>query len=162
VEINLGTSLCRQDRPAEAEGMYRRAARRFAELGDIELSLMADIGVANTLTWQFRLDEALAGAAAACEKARGSGYAILHGPTLEQARLLARAGRYEAAQGCLARTRQLYVALENVPSIALTDLCKARVELAIGRIAEALQAARQAADSLQQTGIKGWWLQARV
>jgi tetratricopeptide (TPR) repeat protein len=59
VELNLGTMLFRQDRHAEASRHYRRAALRFARVQDVEHSIMADIGLANALTWQFDFDEAL-------------------------------------------------------------------------------------------------------
>lgn len=59
IELNLGTLLFRQDRHAQACQHYRSAALRFARVQDVEHSIMADIGLANALTWQFDFDEAL-------------------------------------------------------------------------------------------------------
>ena len=59
IELNLGTLLFRQDRHAQACQHYRSAALRFARVRDLEHSIMADIGLANALTWQFDFDEAL-------------------------------------------------------------------------------------------------------
>ncbi len=59
VEHNLGSVLFRQDRHAEAEPHFRRAALRFARTGDAESSIGSDVALANLLGWQFRFDEAL-------------------------------------------------------------------------------------------------------
>jgi tetratricopeptide (TPR) repeat protein len=59
VELNLGTLLFRLDRHAEAAGMYRSAAVHFARARDAARSILADIGLAHALTWQFDFDEAL-------------------------------------------------------------------------------------------------------
>lgn len=58
VALNLGSLLLRRDRYAEAAHCYRRATAAFARAGDRSLSIMADIGLATTLTWQFQFDEA--------------------------------------------------------------------------------------------------------
>lgn len=59
VELNLGTLLFRLDRHAEAARMYRSAAVHFARARDVARSILADIGLAHALTWQFDFDEAL-------------------------------------------------------------------------------------------------------
>lgn len=58
VELNLGTMLTRRDRHAEAALQYRRAAVRFARGRAVEHSVLADLGLANALTWQFEFAEA--------------------------------------------------------------------------------------------------------
>lgn len=77
VELNLGTMLFRQDRHAEAEPRLRRAALRFARVGDAELSIMADGALANVLAWQFRFDEALQMFERARLRAQTRGYGVL-------------------------------------------------------------------------------------
>lgn len=58
VELNLASMLLRQERYPEAAERYRQAAVRFARLADTEHSVMADIGLATTLSWQFQFDDA--------------------------------------------------------------------------------------------------------
>jgi CHAT domain-containing protein len=77
VELNLGSMLSRQDRHAEAAAHYRRAALRFARVGAIEHSVMADIGLANALTWLFDTDEALLVHQRARQRAAQHGFSLL-------------------------------------------------------------------------------------
>lgn len=56
--LNHGSMLLRLDRYAQAADSYRQAAVAFAHAGDVAHSVMADIGLASTLTWQARFDEA--------------------------------------------------------------------------------------------------------
>lgn len=79
LEINVGTMLSRRDRHAEAAAQYRRAAVRFARIGDVEHSVMADIGLANALTWLHEFDEALRVNARARMRARSRGLTVLLG-----------------------------------------------------------------------------------
>jgi tetratricopeptide (TPR) repeat protein len=59
VEGNLGWMLLRRDRYEAAAAHFRQAAVRFARAGEDERSIMADVGLASALTWQFDFDEAL-------------------------------------------------------------------------------------------------------
>ena len=93
VQINLGTTLSRLDRHVEAERMFRGAAARCTGEGDAELRTMAEVGLANALTWQFKADEALA----ACERAEA--LARTHGLTILQAQSLEARGRIEINRG---------------------------------------------------------------
>ena len=77
IELNLGTMLFRQDRHADACRHYRSAAQRFAAVQDVEQSVLADIGLANALTWLFDFDEALRVNERARQLADAHGYAVL-------------------------------------------------------------------------------------
>ncbi len=77
IELNVGTMLFRQDRHAEACRHYRSAAQRFAAVQDVEQSVLADIGLANALTWLFDFDEALRVNQRARQLADAHGYAVL-------------------------------------------------------------------------------------
>ncbi|WP_119353663.1 CHAT domain-containing tetratricopeptide repeat protein [Azohydromonas sediminis] len=77
IELNLGTMLFRQDRHADACRHYRSAAQRFAAVGDVEQSVLADIGLANALTWLFDFDEALRVSERARQLADAHGYTVL-------------------------------------------------------------------------------------
>ena len=73
VEQNLGSLLLRQDRYADAATHFRRAALRFARVGDHAHSIMADNGLASVLTAQYRFDEALQMAERARQRAQSRG-----------------------------------------------------------------------------------------
>jgi tetratricopeptide (TPR) repeat protein len=77
VELNLGTLLFRQDRHAEAADRYRSAARRFAEAADDEHITLAEIGLANALSWRFEFDAALRVLAGAQARAEAGGLTVL-------------------------------------------------------------------------------------
>jgi len=77
IELNLGTMLFRQDRHADACRHYRSAAQRFAAVQDVEQSVLADIGLANALTWLFDFNEALRVNQRARQLADAHGYTVL-------------------------------------------------------------------------------------
>ncbi len=77
VELNLGSMLLRQDRHVEAGALYHVAATRFARIGDVEHSVMADIGRATTLTWLFDFDEAQHTIERARHRAAAHGFPVL-------------------------------------------------------------------------------------
>lgn len=57
--LNLGSLALQRDRYPEAALHYRRAAIRFARLGDREHSVMADTGLADSMGAAGHIDEAL-------------------------------------------------------------------------------------------------------
>jgi CHAT domain-containing protein len=59
IELNLGWMLMRRDRYEDAARHFRQSAVRFARTGDVTRSILADVGRASALTWQFEFDEAL-------------------------------------------------------------------------------------------------------
>lgn len=93
IELNLGTLLFRQDRHADAARHYRSAAQRFAAAGEREQAVLADIGLANALTWLGAVDEALA----ASERARAAADAL--GLAVPAAQALGSIGQLELNRG---------------------------------------------------------------
>ncbi len=77
VELNLGTMLSRRDRHAEAAPRLRRAAVHAARAEDLELSIRADIALADALTWLSDFDEALRINQRASTRAQTHGLAVL-------------------------------------------------------------------------------------
>jgi CHAT domain-containing protein/tetratricopeptide (TPR) repeat protein len=110
IELNLGTLHSRRDCHAEAVALYRRASVRAARAGDRELSIRADISLANGLSWQYDFDEALRVFERALMRSRTHGHAVL----AAQAR--GGIGRIELLRGGYAR--------------ALRELAAARAGLA--------------------------------
>lgn len=98
VELNLGWMLMRRDRHAPATARFRRAAVRFARAGDATHSIMADIGLASALTWQFDFDEALRLYERSSARARARGLGALLGVIdTNRGRLELQRGRLHAA-----------------------------------------------------------------
>jgi len=140
IEINLGTMLSRQDRHARAEGKYRRAAVRFARIGDVELSIMADVALANALTWQFQFDEALRVNARVRMRAQTHGFAIL----LAQAhqgigRIELNRGRWHQALPALAEAVRLLTEAGAPPQRRIeAEAALADAYLAVNLLSEAV------------------------
>jgi CHAT domain-containing protein len=82
--------------------------------------------------------------------------------TLQHARVMARRGNYSEALSGLVAARKQYIALDNSPALALTELCEARVELALNHPTQALRIATHASELLRDSGIRGWWYEARL
>jgi len=93
IELNLGTLLFRQDRHADAARHYRSAAQRFAAAGEREQAVVADIGLANALTWLGQTDEALQ----VNERARAAADAL--GLAVPAAQALGSIGQIELNRG---------------------------------------------------------------
>ncbi len=112
LELNIGTLLLRDERAEPACHHYRRAAVRFARVGDVELSVLADIGLANALTQRCELVEAAFVNERARRRAQAQGLNLL-------------AAQAEAAIGRIALQR-------GDPATALPPLARARALLAQG------------------------------
>ncbi|MBL8327348.1 MAG: CHAT domain-containing protein [Rubrivivax sp.] len=93
VEINLGTLLTRLDLHDQAARHYRSASVRGARVGNAVLSIQADIGLAQALTWQYQFAEALRVNERARQRAEARGL----GPLQGQAQLAI--GRIELLRG---------------------------------------------------------------
>lgn len=93
VELNLGTLAHRQDRHGDAVPLFRSAAVRGARARDRQLSIQADIALANALTGLFDFDEALRINHRARMRAETHGLAVL--AALAQGAI----GRIELARG---------------------------------------------------------------
>lgn len=108
VELNLGTLLFRLDRHAEAARMYRGAAVNFARARDDARSILADIGLAHALTWQFDFDEALRINERALRRAERRGLRVPQAQArLAIGRIELLRGRYQRALAQLSRALAL-------------------------------------------------------
>ena len=109
VALNLGSLAIHRGRFAEAAGHYRRAAVRFARAGDREHSVMADVGLADALGHDGRLDEAAHICDRAGMRARQHGLPVLAAQADHGRALLALgAGSYRAALAGLVRARSAF------------------------------------------------------
>jgi CHAT domain-containing protein len=98
VELNLGWMLLRGDRYATAGELFRRAAVRFARVGDVPHSIRADVGLAAAMTWQFDFDEAIRLYERAAMRVRVRGLSTLQGLIdTNRGRLELHRGRFDAA-----------------------------------------------------------------
>ena len=95
VALNRGSMLLRLDRYQEAATSYRQAAVAFAHARDLAHSVMADIGLASTLTWQFAFDEAAQMLARARQRAQAHDLPVL------EALALGEIGQLHLHQGAL-------------------------------------------------------------
>lgn len=107
VLLNLGTMLAQLNRNAEAAALFRQAAVRAARAGDRELSIRADIALANALTWQYDFDEALRVDERARMRARTHGFEVLEAQACSAiGRIELLRGHYGRALRTLAEARQ--------------------------------------------------------
>jgi hypothetical protein len=135
LELNIGTLLLRDERAEPACAHYRRAAVRFARVGDVELSVLADIGLANALTQRCELLEATFVNERARRRAQAQGLTLL-------------TAQAEAAIGRIALQR-------GDPATALPPLARARALLAQGGAApqRLLEADEALADAHAAAGL---------
>lgn len=126
VELNLGSMLLRQDRYEAAAGCYRQAAARFARAGDARHSIMADIGLAGALSWQYEFDEASRLYERASMRVRSRGLHDLQGVIdTNRGRLELHRGRFDAA------LRSLEAALQEAEQHGMPqDVAEARRDMA--------------------------------
>jgi tetratricopeptide (TPR) repeat protein len=166
VSLNLGSLQLGRDAYAAAARHYREAAVLFARVADHEHSVMADIGLADTLTSMGEFDEALLIYARARMRAGTHGFPVLEAMVEESCALLHLArGTYREALGGFERSRRGYerLAMPQHLAIAEKQLADAYMELrllpealalyeqAIGRF-EALDAPDELAWTLAQHG----------
>jgi CHAT domain-containing protein len=139
IEGNLGWMLLRRDRYADASVHFRRAAVRFARVGEETLSIMADIGLASALTWQGDFDEALRLYDRCAMRVRARGLVSLQGVIdANRGRLELHRGRFEPALRALeAALRQAEA--EGMPQgLAETRRDLADAYLALNLLPEAI------------------------
>lgn len=160
VALNRGSMLLRLDRYQEAANSYRQAAVAFAHAGDLAHSVMADIGLASTLTWQFAFDEAALMLARARQRAQAHELPVL------EALALGEIGQLHLHQGALSQAlsaqEQACELLEGrAPPQRCLEAERARVDTLLA--ARLLPEARQACTRLiEQAGalaapMEGAW-----
>ena len=81
---------------------------------------------------------------------------------LERAVILGQLGEPDAALAGLAAAVDGFRALDNAPAAALARLHAGRIRLQRGELEAAGDDARAARDALAGSGMRGWWLQARL
>ena len=139
VSLNLGSLHLRRDAHANAVFHYRQAARLFARVGDIELSVMADIGIADALTSMGDFDEALRIYARARMRAGSHGFPVLEAKVEESVALLELArGRYREALASFERARCRHEALAMPQNLAIDEKQLADAYLELRLLPEAL------------------------
>ena len=139
VSLNLGSLQLRRDANVEAERHYRAAAVRFARVGDHEYSVMADIGLADALSAQGRLDDAGRMLARARMRATTHGLPVLHAMADESSALLALVcGRYRDALAGFERCRGAYEQLQMPQHLAVAEKQLADAYLELRLLPEAL------------------------
>lgn len=112
VRLNLGSLAFSRDQHARAAEHYRAAAVRFAQAGDREHSVMADIGLADALSYLGRLDEAHQGYRRAAERAQAHDLPVLAAAAENGSALVALSqGRYREALAGLEATRRAFDSL---------------------------------------------------
>lgn len=107
VQLNLGTMLMQRDRCGDASVLFRQAAVRAARAGDRELSIRADIALANALAWQHDFDEALRVDERARMRAHTHGFEVLEAQACSAiGRIELLRGHYDRALRTLAEARE--------------------------------------------------------
>ena len=139
VSLNLGSLQLRRDANGEAVRHYRAAAVRFARVGDHEHSVMADIGLADALSAQGRIDDAARMLARARMRAGTHGLPVLDAMADESAALLALVcGRYRDALAGFERCRGAYERLQMPQHLAVAEKQLADAYLELRLLPEAL------------------------
>jgi CHAT domain-containing protein len=143
--LNLGSLHLARDAYAQAARHYREAAVLFARVADHEHSIMADIGLADTLTSMGEFDDALLIYARARMRVATHGFPVLEAMVDESAALLHLArGEYREALGGLERSRQGYERLGMPQRQAIAEMQLADAYLELRLLPEALTLYEQA------------------
>jgi CHAT domain-containing protein len=122
VSQNLGVLQLRHDAYAEAARHFREAGVLFARLGDPVNSVLADIGLADTLTAHGDVDEALRIYARGRMRAGNQGLALQLALVDESVALLDLArGQYRPALAGLESARRRYEALAMPQYLAIAE-----------------------------------------
>ncbi|MFZ2649050.1 MAG: CHAT domain-containing tetratricopeptide repeat protein [Burkholderiaceae bacterium] len=162
VSLNLGSLHLGRDAYASAAKHYRDAAVLFARVVDHEHSVMADIGLADTLTAMGDFDEALLIYARARMRAATHGFPVLEALVDESCALLQLArGAYREALAGFERSRRGYesMAMPQHQAIAEKQLADAYLELRL--LPEALALYEQAVarfEALDEPDELAWTL----
>ena len=145
VVLNLGSLHLARDAYAQAAKHYREAAVMFARVADHEHSIMADCGLADTLTSMGEFDEALLIYARARMRVTTHGFPVLQAMVEESSALLHLArGDYRDALGGLERSRRGYELLGMPQRQAIAEMQLADAYLELRLLPEALALYEQA------------------
>ncbi|MCR5864148.1 CHAT domain-containing protein [Aquincola sp. J276] len=165
VRLNQGSLAFSRDDHAGAVAHYRAAAVRFARAGDPEHSVMADIGLADAMSYLGRFDEAGHFYNRARLRAQAHGQQVLAASAANGSALLALAqGRYREALAGLEATRRDFDALGLVHRRieAEKSVADAYLELRLLPEAIALYTGLAEALALQDAQATLPWVQAQL
>ncbi len=136
---NLGSLQARRDNYPEAARHFRQAAVLFARLRDHEHSVLADIGLADTLTSMGQLEEALRVFARARMRASNQGLGLQIALVDESVALLELVrGGYRLALSGLETARRAYESLALPQHLAIAEKQLADIYLELHLLPEAL------------------------
>lgn len=139
VSLNLGSLEMHQDRYAQAARHYREAAVLFARVGDMEHSVMADVGLADALSCTGDLDDALRMFERARMRAERRNLPVLVAKVEESIALLNLVrGRYREALAGLEDARRRYETLALPQNTVVAEKQLADVYLELRMLPEAL------------------------
>ena len=165
VSQNLGGMQLRRDAYADAARHYREAAVLFARLGERSQSLLADIGLADTLAAQGDFDEALRIYARARMRATQQGVEPCLALVDESVALVELArGQYAAALAGLESARRRYEALAMPHQLAIAEKQLGDAYLELRLLPEALSLFDAAVDrfgTLDMPDEQAWALVQR-
>lgn len=162
---NLGSLHMRQEAYAQAARHYREAAVLFARARQRELSVMADIGLADALTAQGDLDEARRIYARADMRARAHGLALPQALVQESAGLLDLArGHYRDALAGLEGARAAYQGLDMPQHLAIAEKQLADAYAQLRLWPEALRLYAEAGQQFDQLSMpyEQAWTRAQI
>ena len=165
VRLNLGSLAYSRDEHALAVEHYRAAAVRFARAGDREHSVMADIGLADAMSYLGRFTEAAGIYARARMRADAHGLQVLAASALHGSALLSLAqGHYREALAGLETARRAFAALglEHRRAEAEKNLADAYLEVRL--LPEAIALYQALLTSLQAQNALATlpWVQAQM
>jgi CHAT domain-containing protein/tetratricopeptide (TPR) repeat protein len=138
IEHNLGNIYFRRDRYQEAEGFYRAARARFAEVDDQNQLLLIDTSLAMTLINQHRFRDAETLCRQALARAEATGQVLAQAAIeCDLGCLALLRGRYNQALDLLEQSRRRYAALGLTHESAIADLELANAYLELNLAPEA-------------------------
>ena len=155
IELNLGHMRMQRDSYADAELLFRSALVRFVALHNAEHVALAQMALADALTWQRKFDMAAALYAQTIDEAQTAGLRALEATSalnlgvLEQLR-----GRHDQALRWLETARRMFAELHVPHQTALADERLANVYLDLGLADQALAAYEAAVPAYASSGMR--------
>ncbi|EHR72271.1 hypothetical protein BurJ1DRAFT_3463 [Burkholderiales bacterium JOSHI_001] len=155
VTLNLGNFQMSRDESRLAATHYRRAAVLFARSGDVQHSVMADIGLGRALTNMGELGEALRINKRARMRADTHSLPVLEAMADESVALLDLArGHYSDALQGFERTRRRYSVLEMPQQLAIAEMQLGEVYLELRLLPESVMQFERSLVAMQELGMR--------
>lgn len=143
IELNLGNMHMQRDSYAAAEAWFRSAQTRFTDLHSTEHIVMAQIALADALTWQRQFEQAALLYDAAIASAQQAGLTALEATSALNLGILEHLrSRHDHALRWLESARRLFASIDVPYQAALARERLADVYLDLGMAADALEAYR--------------------